>query len=124
MPIKGIAKPTLSKLPVAQYVVDAIKILHESLAREYGTDGTDTENEHHWPNHNCPTVKVRKRDLVIRIANWTRDKGEPAYDVEVYIGGVYAGNESTVCPVREHGTRSKAKAAAVAFAQAQIAKLL
>lgn len=75
-----------------------------------------SQNEHHWPRHAVKTIETRKRDLVIRIADWTRIKsGTGGYDVEVYIGGVYDGNESKNCDT---------KAEAIAFAQAQTAKLL
>jgi hypothetical protein len=85
---------------------------------------TPTDNEHHWPRHASPTIECRKRDLVVRIADWTRDRGEPAYDVEVYIGGVYDGNESHTCTVHHYGTKAAAKRAAIETAQAKIAKLL
>lgn len=86
-----------------------------------------TPNEHHWPRHKVKSVDCRKRDLVIRIADWSRQSlqtGEPAFDVEVYIGGVYDWNKSKTCSVCEYGTKSKAKAAAIAFAQTQIVNLL
>jgi hypothetical protein len=68
-----------------------------------------------WPRNLVKSIETRKRDLVIRIANWTRDKDEPAYDVECFIKGVYDWNESKVCAT---------KADAIDFAQSQIAKLL
>lgn len=83
-----------------------------------------TANEHNWPRKAVNSIECRKRDLIVRIADWTRTKDEPSYDVEVYIGGVYDWNESKCCTVREHGTKAKAKAAAVAFVQSQTAKLL
>lgn len=83
-----------------------------------------TDNEHQWPRTAVTSVETRKRDLVIRISDWTRDRDEPAYDVECYIGGVYDWDESETCTVREHGTREAAKAAAIKFAQDKIAKLL
>ena len=83
-----------------------------------------SENEHHWPRHNVPTVECRKRDLVLRITDWTGDREEPGYDVECYIGGVYDWHESKCCTVFEYGTKAAAKVAAVAFAQAKIAELL
>ncbi len=86
-----------------------------------------TANEHQWPRCETPTVECRKRDLVIRISDWTRQSprtGEPAYDVEVYIGGVYDWNESETFTLFTLKTKTAARAAAVAFAQAQIAKLL
>lgn len=84
-------------------------------------------NAMQWPRHKTASVECRKRDLIIRISDWSRQSmrtGEPAYDVEVYIGGVYDWTLSKSCTVREHGTKAKAKAAAVAFAQAKIATLL
>jgi hypothetical protein len=86
-----------------------------------------TPNEHHWPRQTVASLECRKRDLVIRIADWSRQSprtGEPAFDVEVYIGGVYDWNESKTCSLYEYATKAKAKAAAVTFAQTQIAKLL
>ena len=86
-----------------------------------------TQNEHSWPRHKVPFVECRSRELVIRIADWSRqslETGEPAYDVEVYIGGVYDWNESKSCTVYEYGTKAQAKAQAVVFAQAKVAQLL
>ncbi len=84
-------------------------------------------NEHQWPRMAVKTVEARKRDLLIRIADWSRQSmrtGEPAYDVEVYIGGVYDWNESKTFTLREHVTKDACKRAAIAFAQSQTAKLL
>ena len=85
----------------------------------------DGHEGHEWPRRATRTVECRKCDLVIRISDWTRDKSEPAYDVEVYIGGVYDWNESKTLSTRNAG-RSKAEARhdAVEFAQKAIAKLL
>lgn len=83
-----------------------------------------TPNKHSWPRKAVKTVETRKRDLVIRIANWTRNKEEPAYDVETYIGGVYDWNESKTIPATDGKTKEQAKREAIEFAQAQIAKLL
>lgn len=83
-----------------------------------------TNNEHNWPRHAVESVECRKRDLVIRITDWLSDKEEPAYDVEVYIGGVYDWNESQSFTLHKHKTAPKSHAAAVTFAQTQIAKLL
>jgi dsRNA-specific ribonuclease len=78
-----------------------------------------------WSRTNVKSIETRKRDLVIRIANWTRDKHEPAYDVECFIKGVYEWNESQVFATKNAGkTKAQAKAEAIQFAQAQIAKLL
>ncbi len=68
--------------------------------------------------------EARKHDLLVRIADWMKDKDEPAYDVEVYIGGVYDWNESQTFTMWEYKSHDVCKAQAIAFAQAQIAKLL
>jgi hypothetical protein len=83
-----------------------------------------TANKARWPRKAVKSIEARKRDLIIRIADWSREKDEPAFDVEVYIGGVYDWNESKACTFHEHGTEAKSKLAAVNFAQNQIAKLL
>lgn len=77
-----------------------------------------------WPRKRVKSLSCRKRDLVVRIANWMSDAEEPAYDVEVYIGGVYDWEESKTFSLREHGTRERCKQLAIAFANAQTAKLL
>jgi hypothetical protein len=74
-----------------------------------------TENAMHWPRAATSSVECRKRDLIVRISDWRRDKYEPGYDVEVYIGGVYDWDESK---------HFKAKAEAALFAGNQIARLL
>jgi hypothetical protein len=72
---------------------------------------------------NTVNVEARKRDLIIRIADWTRDKDEPAYDVEIYCKGSYIGGECFT--TRSSGrTKAEAKAAAVAYAQKEIADLM
>lgn len=83
-----------------------------------------SSNDQRWPRKKYASVECRKRDLVIRIADWSDDKEEPAYDVEVYIGGVYDFNESKSATVFEYGDLEKAKAVAIEYAQQQIAKLL
>lgn len=83
-----------------------------------------TNNAHHWPRHAVSTVEARKRDLVVRIADWTSNKEEPAYDVEVYIGGVYDWNESESFTFHALGTKQAAKSAAIEYAKSQIGKLL
>ena len=84
-------------------------------------------NEHQFPNQACSSVECRKRDLVIRIADWTRQSirtGEPGYDVEVYIGGVYSNKDSEQFTLSSGLTKAQAKAAAIEFACGQIKKLL
>lgn len=83
-----------------------------------------TENEHHWPRNEVKSVDCRKRDLVIRIADWLRDKEEPSYDVECHIGGVYDFSESQSFTLNSGLTKAQAKAQAIRYAQDQIAKLL
>ena len=86
-----------------------------------------SKNEHSFPRNPVNTVECRKRDLVIRIADWSRQSlqsGEPAWDVEVIIGGVYDWNESQTFTLREYRTKIAAKLAAIEFAGKQIRKLL
>lgn len=77
-----------------------------------------------WPRHQTEAIATREKDLVVRIADWTKDRDEPAYDVEVYIGGVYDWNESKTFSLREYQSKSAAKNAASRYAADQIAKLL
>jgi hypothetical protein len=77
---------------------------------------TETPNEHHWPRNKVESIECRKRDLVVRIADWHRiTVGSGGYDVEVYIGGVYDWNES-----KNFDTKQQA----AEFAAKQIARLL
>lgn len=78
-----------------------------------------------WPRHLTTSVETRKRDVVIRVADWTRDKHEPAYDVECYVQGIYDWRESKIFATRSASrTKKTARTLAVAFAQKQIARLL
>lgn len=83
-----------------------------------------TDNPQQWPRQSVKSIDCRRRDLVIRIADWSRDRDEPAFDVEVYVGGVYDFNLSRSETKFKHGSMRAAKAAAVQFAQSQIANLL
>lgn len=86
-----------------------------------------SSNPQQWPRKAVSSVETRKRDLVIRISDWTRQSpntGEPAYDVECYVGGVYDFNESKTFTLSSGLTKAQAKAKAIEYAQAQIAKLL
>jgi hypothetical protein len=75
-----------------------------------------SENEHSRPRNEVKSIECRKRDLIVRIADWSRiTSGTGGFDVEVYIGGVYDWNES-----QNFDTRREA----AAFAASQIAKLL
>jgi hypothetical protein len=70
-----------------------------------------------WPKHLVKSIECRKRDLVIRIADFTRDKEEPAYDVEVYINGVYDWNKSeTICTKSSGRSKKQARILAIEFA--------
>jgi len=62
-----------------------------------------------------PSIECRKRDLIVRIANWKRTKAAPYYDVETYIGGVY--NQT-------HSKSFESKQDAVKFAADKLAELL
>ena len=83
-----------------------------------------SSNAHHWPRNAVKSVECRKKDLVIRITDWWRDKDEPAFDVECYIGDVYDYNESKVFAASSGLTKKQAKIRAILFAQDQIRKLL
>jgi hypothetical protein len=83
-----------------------------------------TKNKHHWPRNAVKSVECRKQDLVLRITDWMKDKDEPGYDVECYIGGVYDWNESESFTIWKYKTEAAAKQAAIAYAQAQVSKLL
>lgn len=77
-----------------------------------------------WPRNRVESIKCRKRDLVIRVSNWTRQSprtGEPAYDVEVYENGIYDWNKSETFTTAYSGrTKQQARQAAIAFAQKQM----
>ena len=77
-----------------------------------------------FPRHAVSSVETRKKDLVVRITNWMKDKDEPAYDVEFYVGGVYDYDESKSFTLSSGLTKEQAKENAIKFAQKQIAKLL
>ena len=73
-----------------------------------------------WPRNTVKSVETRKRDLVIRIADWTRTKDAPCFDVEYYKAGVYDFNKSHSFDASMLGQR-EAKKRAIAHAQALIA---
>src|SRR5262245_32666777 len=71
-----------------------------------------------WPRNLVESVQTRKRDLVVRIADWSRqsrETGEPAYDVEVYHKGTYDWNLSKTFCLREM-SKADAKRAAAKYA--------
>ena len=81
-------------------------------------------NPEQWPRQAVKSVRCRERDLVVRVTNWMKDSDEPAFDVEVCIGGVYDWKESKSFTLSSGLTKAQAKAAAIKFAGEQIAKLL
>lgn len=83
-----------------------------------------SDNEHRWPRREVKSIETRKRDLVIRIADWFSDSDEPAFDVEVYVGGVYYWYLSKSFTKHEHKTKAKCRKLAVDFAGQQIENLL
>lgn len=84
-----------------------------------------TENAAQWPRQGVKSVECRKRDVVVRVADWTKCKSQEAsIDVEVYIGGVYDFNESKSFSLWQGLTLSEAKRQAANFAGTQIAKFL
>lgn len=83
-----------------------------------------TNNPHGWPRNKVDSILCRKKDLVLRISDWMKDKEEPAYDVEVYIGGVYDWNESKTFTLSSGLTKKQAKQKAIEFSQRQIERLL
>ena len=91
------------------------------------TDEGEPITEDSWPKNRVKSIETRKRDLVIRISNWTRESvriGEPAYDVEIYHRGIYDYNQSKQFCLSSGLTKAQAKQAAIKFAQDMIAKLL
>lgn len=85
---------------------------------------TPSRNSPHWPRYAVKNVETRKRDLVIRLTDWTDDEDEPAYDVEMYIGGVYDFTLSKTFTCNGGRTKAQAKDQAAVFASRQIGELL
>ena len=84
------------------------------------------ESTNGFPRKAYNSVDCRKRDLVIRIANWTKlsQNNSAGYDVEVYMGGIYDFDESKTFTISNTIDKSQVKNQAIKFAQEQIAKLL
>ena len=76
-----------------------------------------------WPRHKVKSIETRKRDLVIRIADWTRTKDAPCFDVEYYKAGVYDFHKSHSFDASMLG-HTEAKKRAVAHAQTLISENL
>jgi hypothetical protein len=83
-----------------------------------------SKNKEQWPRQKVATVDCRARDLIVRITDWMDDEDEPAFDVEVYVGGVYDWNLSTSFTLSSGLTKKQCRASAVDFAARQIAQLL
>lgn len=77
-----------------------------------------------WKVHKTSSVETRKKDLVVRVSNWLRDKDEPGYDVEVYLKGSYHYDESKTFTLSSGLTKDQAKEKAIEYACSQIKKLL
>ncbi len=92
----------------------------KTLIKPKTNERTDTVTETTWPRNKTASVETRKRDLVIRIADWTRDKDAPCYDVEFYHKGVYDWNKSHSFDASMLG-HVEAKKRAIAHAQTLIA---
>lgn len=69
-------------------------------------------------------LECRKRDLVIRIADWSEDEHEPGYDVEVYLNGAYVRKHSKCCTVHQYQSIEVAKERAFGFAAEKIKELI
>lgn len=78
-------------------------------------EGSQEITETSWPRHTVKSIETRKRDLIIRIADWTRDKDAPCFDVEYYKGGVYDWHKSHSFDASMLG-KSEAKRRAIAHA--------
>lgn len=86
---------------------------------------TRVKSTPNWPRNATKSVETRKRDVVIRLADWTRNKEEPAYDVEVYEHGVYDWNLSkTFVATRTPGGKAGARKAAIEHATKRLQELV
>lgn len=74
-----------------------------------------SQNPQGYPNRKVESIECRKRDLIVRIADWTRTKDAPYYDVETYVGGIYS---------QEHSGQFLTKQEATTFASAKMIELL
>lgn len=84
---------------------------------------TKTVTPTSWPRHLVKSVDCRKNDLVVRITDWLNDRDEPAFDVAIYVAGVFDWNESQVFTTKSSNrSKSEARKLAVEFAQAQVEK--
>ncbi len=80
------------------------------------TNSNDQLTENSWPRHTVKSIETRKRDLVIRIADFTRTKDAPCFDVEFYQAGVYDWHKSHSFDASMLG-KTEAKRRAIAHAQ-------
>ena len=67
----------------------------------------DEITEKTWPKHLVKSIDCRKKDLIIRITDWTKDKNEPAFDVEFYYKGVYDFTKSKSFTTKSSNTTKK-----------------
>ncbi len=87
-----------------------------TAAPEAPTNSNDQLTETSWPRHLVKSIETRKRDLVIRIADFTRTKDAPCFDVEFYQAGVYDWHKSHSFDASMLG-KTEAKRRAIAHAQ-------
>ena len=78
----------------------------------------------HFPRHKVETVELRKKDIVIRVTDWWRDKEEPAFDVEVYTEGCFDYERSHIFAKSDGLSKEEAKAKAKEFAKEALDRLM
>jgi len=71
-------------------------------------------------------IPIRKRDLlIIKIADWSKDKDEPAIDLEVYKNGKFDSKLSAVYGIgNEYGYQSPTKRLALTAATNKAERIL
>lgn len=99
-----------------------VEAMAKAICAVNRTDKGEPINDHSWPKNTVRSIECRKRDLVIRIANWLRDKDEPAIEVECYFRGVFDWNESQSFTRFSGLTPKRCRDRAIKFAQDQILK--
>jgi hypothetical protein len=91
------------------------------------TDMGEPLTETSWPRNIVKAIDCRKRDVIVRIADWSRQSpgsGDPGYDVEVYVHGVYDWNLSKCFTLSSGLTKTQAKQAATKYAGEMLTKIL
>ena len=66
-------------------------------------------------NLKVKAVEVRRRDIVIRIADWTKDKDCPTFDLEIYSNGKYLDKVSSSFTLDEIMDRKMAWTAMIIY---------